>query len=91
MEINAKIMKSIRLKYCSAQGCTFKFVNRNNLKDFKIQESDGSTSLQLFLKTDEVILLSGTFESAEIVRQRWSRFETSEEIFFDLAEYEIVI
>lgn len=83
-------MKSIRLKYCSEQGCTFKFINRNNLKDFSVREADGSVSLRLFLKTDEEIMLRCQTESAESFQQRWSRFEVSEEIFFDLAEFEVI-
>jgi hypothetical protein len=83
-------MKSIRLKYCSAQGCTFKFVNNANLKEHVISEKDGVVFIRLFLKTGEEISLSGVSETVEIINLRWSRFETSDEIFFDLADFEVI-
>jgi hypothetical protein len=42
------------------------------------------------LKTGESVLLEGSAETVDIFNQRWSRFEASEEIFFDLAEFEVI-
>jgi hypothetical protein len=83
-------MKSIRLKYCTDSGCTFKFVNRANLQRFDIVEKKGSVFITLSLKTGESVSLEGNAETVEAFNQRWSRFETSEEIFFDLAEFEVI-
>ena len=83
-------MKSIRLKYCTDNGCTFKFVNRANLQDFQISEKKGQIALDLSLKTGESVSLLGGAETIDSFNQRWSRFETSEEIFFDLAEFEVI-
>jgi hypothetical protein len=84
-------MKSIRLKYCTDNGCTFKFVNRNNVSDLEIRESKGGqVHLRLSLKVGNPILLKGSVESIELLSQRWLRFEASEEIFFDLAEFEVI-
>ncbi len=83
-------MKSIRLKYCTDNGCTFKFVNRANLLNFQISEKKGKIALDLSLKTGEVVSLLGGAETIDAFNQRWSRFEASEEIFFDLAEFEVI-
>lgn len=83
-------MKSIRLKYCTDNGCTFKFVNRANLQDFQISEKKGKIALDLSLKTGESVSLLGGSETIDAFNHRWSRFETSEEIFFDLAEFEVI-
>ena len=83
-------MKSIRLKYCTDNGCTFKFVNRANLKDFQVVEKTGSVFIELTLKTGESVSLLGGAETIDAFNHRWSRFETSEEIFFDLAEFEVI-
>ena len=83
-------MKSIRLKYCTDNGCTFKFVNRANLQDFQISEKKGQIALDLSLKTGESVSLLGGAETIDSFNQRWSRFEASEEIFFDLAEFEVI-
>ncbi|MEY3631376.1 MAG: hypothetical protein RL408_930 [Bacteroidota bacterium] len=83
-------MKSIRLKYCTDNGCTFKFVNRANLQDFQISEKKGQIALDLSLKTGESVSLLGGAETIDAFNHRWSRFETSEEIFFDLAEFEVI-
>lgn len=83
-------MKSIRLKYCTDNGCTFKFVNRANLQDFQISEKKGKIALDLSLKTGESVSLLGGAETVDAFNYRWSRFETSEEIFFDLAEFEVI-
>jgi len=45
--------------------------------------------LSLFLKTGEEIALSGYAESIDSLNKRWLRFEDSDEIFFDLAEFEV--
>jgi hypothetical protein len=45
--------------------------------------------VNLFLKTGEEIALSGYAESIDSLNKRWSRFEDSDEMFFDLAEFEI--
>ena len=82
-------MKSIRLKYCTDNGCTFKFVNRANLQDFQVVEKNGSVFIELTLKTGESVSLLGNAETIDAFNHRWSRFESSEEIFFDLAEFEV--
>ena len=82
-------MKSIRLKYCSENGCTFKFVNRLNVMEFMIREDMNSTLVEIYLKTGHRISLSSQLESYSDLTKRWLRFETSEEIFFDLAEFEV--
>lgn len=83
-------MKSIRLKYCTVNGCTFKFVNRANLQSFTVVEKKGSVLITLCLKTGESVLLEGCEETVDAFNLRWSRFEASEEIFFDLAEFEVI-
>ena len=83
-------MKSIRLKYCTENGCTFKFVNRANLQSFDVVEKQGSVLITLCLKTGESVSLLGGAETIDAFNHRWSRFETSEEIFFDLAEFEVI-
>ena len=83
-------MKSIRLKYCTENGCTFKFVNRANLQSFDVVEKRGSVLITLCLKTGESVSLLGGTETIDAFNHRWSRFETSEEIFFDLAEFEVI-
>ncbi len=83
-------MKSIRLKYCTDNGCTFRFVNRANLKRFDVVEKKGSVSITLSLKTGESVSLLSDAETMDVFNQRWSRFEASEEIFFDLAEFEVI-
>ena len=83
-------MKSIRLKYCTDNGCTFKFVNRANLLRFDVVEKKGSVSITLSLKTGESVSLLSDAENLDSFNQRWSRFEASEEIFFDLAEFEVI-
>lgn len=84
-------MKSIRLKYCTDKGCTFKFVNRNNVSDLEILESTGGEAhLRLSLKVGDPILMTGSVETIESISQRWQRFQTSVEIFFDLADYTII-
>lgn len=83
-------MKSIRLKYCADNGCTFKFVNRANLQRFDVVEKKGAVSITLSLKTGESVSLLSDAENLDAFNQRWSRFEASEEIFFDLAEFEVI-
>lgn len=83
-------MKSIRLKYCTENGCTFKFVNRANLQSFDVVEKKGSVLITLSLKTGESVSLLGGAETIDAFNHRWSRFESSEEIFFDLAEFEVI-
>ncbi|UAJ14023.1 hypothetical protein [Aquirufa lenticrescens] len=83
-------MKSIRLKYCTNNGCTFKFVNRANIKRFDVVEKKGSVCIELTLKTGESVSLLSGAETLDVFNQRWSRFEASEEIFFDLAEFEVI-
>ena len=83
-------MKSIRLKYCTENGCTFKFVNRANLQSFDVVEKQGSVLITLCLKTGESVSLLGGAETMDAFNHRWSRFETSEEIFFDLADFEVI-
>ena len=83
-------MKSIRLKYCTENGCTFKFVNRANLQSFDVVEKKSSVEITLCLKTGESVSLLGGEETIDAFNHRWSRFETSEEIFFDLAEFEVI-
>ncbi|WP_395617836.1 hypothetical protein [Aquirufa sp.] len=82
-------MKSIRLKYCTDNGCTFKFVSRASVRELSLREDKGVVSLNLFLKTGEEIALSGYAESIDSLNKRWLRFEDSDEIFFDLAEFEV--
>jgi len=82
-------MKSIRLKYCTDNGCTFKFVSRASVRELSLREDKGLVSLSLFLKTGEEIALSGYAESIDSLNKRWLRFEDSDEIFFDLAEFEV--
>lgn len=82
-------MKSIRLKYCTDNGCTFKFVSRASVRELSLREDKGLVSVNLFLKTGEEIALSGYAESIDSLNKRWSRFEDSDEMFFDLAEFEI--
>jgi hypothetical protein len=65
-------------------------VNRANIQGFVVVEKKGSVFITLSLKTGESVLLEGSAETVEIINQRWSRFETSEEIFFDLAEFEVI-
>ena len=83
-------MKSIRLKYCTDNGCSFKFVNRANLQGFEVVEKKGAVSITLSLKTGESVSLLSDAENLDAFNQRWSRFEASEEIFFDLAEFEVI-
>ena len=83
-------MKSIRLKYCTDNGCTFRFVNRSNLHSVEVVEKKGSVSITLSLKTGESVSLLSDAENLDAFNQRWSRFEASEEIFFDLAEFEVI-
>ena len=83
-------MKSIRLKYCTDNGCTFRFVNRSNLHSVEVVEKKGSVSITLSLKTGESVSLLSGAETLDVFNQRWSRFEASEEIFFDLAEFEVI-
>jgi hypothetical protein len=83
-------MKSIRLKYCTENGCTFKFVNRANLQSFDVVEKKGSVLITLSLKTGEQVSLLGDTETYDAINHRWSRFESSVEIFFDLAEFEVI-
>jgi hypothetical protein len=82
-------MKSIRLKYCTAQGCTFKFVNRANVKNLEVRQEGEHLHLLLSLMTGEEIEFLGAADSLEGFNQRWSRFESSDEIFFDLSEFEV--
>jgi hypothetical protein len=65
-------------------------VNRANLQRFDVVEKKGSVFITLSLKTGESVLLEGSAETVDIFNQRWSRFEASEEIFFDLAEFEVI-
>lgn len=83
-------MKSIRLKYCTDNGCTFRFVNRSNLHSVEVVEKKGSVSITLSLRTGESVSLLSNAETMDVFNQRWSRFEASEEIFFDLAEFEVI-
>jgi hypothetical protein len=64
-------------------------VSRASVRELSLREDKGLVSLNLFLKTGEEIALAGDTESVESLNKRWSRFETSEEIFFDLAEFEV--
>jgi hypothetical protein len=64
-------------------------VSRASVRELSLREDKGLVSLNLFLKTGEEIALAGDVESLESLNKRWSRFETSEEIFFDLAEFEV--
>lgn len=83
-------MKSIRLKYCTDNGCTFRFVNRSNLNSVEVVEKKGAVSITLSLRTGESVSLLSDAENLDAFNQRWSRFEASEEIFFDLAEFEVI-
>ncbi|MHA8096943.1 hypothetical protein U8591_07375 [Aquirufa antheringensis] len=83
-------MKSIRLKYCTDNGCTFRFVNRSNLHSVEVVEKKGAVFITLSLKTGESVSLLSDAETMDVFNQRWSRFEASEEIFFDLAEFEVI-
>jgi hypothetical protein len=65
-------------------------VNRANIQGFVVVEKKGSVFITLSLKTGESVLLEGSAETVDIFNQRWSRFEASEEIFFDLAEFEVI-
>jgi hypothetical protein len=64
-------------------------VSRASVRELSLREDKGLVSLNLFLKTGEEIALSGDAESIDSLNKRWSRFEDSDEIFFDLAEFEI--
>jgi hypothetical protein len=64
-------------------------VSRASVRELSLREDKGLVSLSLFLKTGEEIALSGDAESIDSLNKRWSRFEDSDEIFFDLAEFEI--
>jgi hypothetical protein len=64
-------------------------VSRASVRELSLREDKGLVSLNLFLKTGEEITLAGDAESVESLNKRWSRFESSEEIFFDLAEFEV--
>jgi hypothetical protein len=65
-------------------------VNRANLQGFEVVEKKGSVLITLSLKTGESISLLGGAETIDAFNHRWSRFESSEEIFFDLAEFEVI-
>jgi hypothetical protein len=65
-------------------------VNRANIQGFDVVEKKGSVFITLSLKTGESVSLKGSAETVDIFNQRWSRFEASEEIFFDLAEFEVI-
>jgi hypothetical protein len=65
-------------------------VNRANIQGFDVVEKKGSVFITLSLKTGESVSLEGSAETVDIFNQRWSRFEASEEIFFDLAEFEVI-
>jgi hypothetical protein len=64
-------------------------VSRESVRELSLRDDKGLVSLNLFLKTGEEIALSGDAESVESLNKRWLRFEDSDEIFFDLAEFEI--
>jgi hypothetical protein len=64
-------------------------VSRASVRELSLREDKGLVSLNLFLKTGEEITLAGDAESVESLNKRWSRFEASDEIFFDLAEFEV--
>jgi hypothetical protein len=64
-------------------------VSRASVRELSLREDKGLVSLNLFLKTGEEIALAGDTESIDSLNKRWSRFETSEEIFFDLADFEV--
>jgi hypothetical protein len=57
--------------------------------EFMIREDMNSTLVEIYLKTGHRISLSSQLESSSDLTKRWLRFETSEEIFFDLAEFEV--
>jgi hypothetical protein len=65
-------------------------VNRANIQGFDVVEKKGSVFITLSLKTGESVSLEGSAETVDVFNQRWSRFEASEEIFFDLAEFEVI-
>ena len=65
-------------------------MNRANLQSFDVVEKQGSVLITLCLKTGESVSLLGGAETIDAFNHRWSRFETSEEIFFDLAEFEVI-
>ena len=65
-------------------------MNRANLQRFDVVEKKGSVSITLSLKTGESVSLLSDAENLDAFNQRWSRFEASEEIFFDLAEFEVI-
>jgi hypothetical protein len=65
-------------------------VNRANLQRFDVVEKKGAVSITLSLKTGESVSLLSDAENLDAFNQRWSRFEASEEIFFDLAEFEVI-
>jgi hypothetical protein len=65
-------------------------VNRANLQGFEVVEKKGAVSITLSLKTGESVSLLSDAENVDAFNQRWSRFEASEEIFFDLAEFEVI-
>jgi hypothetical protein len=64
-------------------------VSRASVRELSLREDKGLVSLNLFLKTGEEIALSGYAESIDSLNKRWLRFEDSDEIFFDLAEFEV--
>jgi hypothetical protein len=64
-------------------------VSRASVRELSLREDKGLVSLSLFLKTGEEIALSGDAESIDSLNKRWLRFEDSDEIFFDLAEFEV--
>ncbi len=64
-------------------------MSRASVRELSLREDKGLVSLNLFLKTGEEIALSGDAESIDSLNKRWSRFEDSDEIFFDLAEFEV--
>jgi hypothetical protein len=57
--------------------------------EFMIREDMNSTLVEIYLETGHRISLSSQLESSSDLTKRWLRFETSEEIFFDLAEFEV--
>lgn len=65
-------------------------MNRANLQRFDVVEKKGAVSITLSLKTGESVSLLSDAENLDAFNQRWSRFEASEEIFFDLAEFEVI-
>lgn len=65
-------------------------MNRANLQRFDVVEKKGSVFITLSLKTGESVSLLSDAENLDAFNLRWSRFETSDEIFFDLAEFEVI-